>query len=108
MELPVERVDNVPVNGRSHTADSLILSVLSGVVCAAAFLLGYTGVSPWWGALVMWLACPALVLFSSGCIVSDLLKQDTRKQGFVAAALLIPTAAVVWHFRFMGLSSLPH
>ena len=103
-----DQADNVRVSTDTRTADSLLLSFLSGVVSIAALLMGYTGWSPWWGELIMWLACPSLVLYSGGCIISDLLKQNTRRQAIFAAALLIPTAAVVWHFRFRGLSSLPH
>jgi len=107
VELPGERINNVSVNAGTYQGDSLTLSLLSGAVCTAAYLLGYSGFSPWWGDLIMWLACPGLVLFTSGSIVSDLLRQETRRQAFIAAVLLVPTAAVVWHFRFRGLSGLP-
>src|SRR5581483_954994 len=100
--LRAEPVDNpVVIWG---TADSLTLSVLTAFVCGAALLLTY-GVSPWWGGLIMWLACPSLVLFSIGYVISDLLKLATRRQAMFAAVLLIPTAIVVWHFRFPGLDA---
>lgn len=43
-------------------------------------------------------------MFSGGYVIADLLKLRTRKQAAFGAALLIPTAIVVWHFRFPGLS----
>jgi hypothetical protein len=103
LEVAASSVDNARVKPPTKTADSLILSVLTALVCGAALLLGYSGFSPSWGKLIMWLACPALVFFSAGYVISDLLKLQTRKQAAFAAVLLIPAAAVVWHFRFKGI-----
>lgn len=73
-------------------AGSLILSSLNALMVAAALLIGYR---PLWTA-ALWLASWPLVLFTAGYIVADVLRPSTRKQAFIAAAILVPTLAEVW------------
>jgi hypothetical protein len=84
-------------------AGSLSLSVLNSLIVAAAFAVGYCGLSPWWAAVILWVAPLPLVLLTTGYVVADAFKSSTRKQAFVAAAILVPTAAVEWYFRFRGI-----
>lgn len=81
----------------------MVLSLLSLFLCGVSLLLGYSGLSPWWGALIMWLMSPPLLLFTLAYVVADLLKPSTRKQALIALSLAIPVAVVVWHFRFTGI-----
>jgi hypothetical protein len=82
---------------------SLVFSVLNSLTVAAALAVGYSGLSPWWAAVILWVAPLPLVLFTTGYVVADAVKSSTRKQALVAAAILVPTAAVEWYFRFRGI-----
>ncbi len=84
-------------------AGSLVLSLLNSLIVAAALAVGYSGLSPWWAAVTLWLAPLPLVLFTAAYVVADAVKPSTRKQAFVAAAILVPTAALEWYFRFRGI-----
>ena len=75
-------------------AASLALSSLNALIVGAALLVGY---KPWW-TLALWLAAWPLILFTTGYVVADVLKPSTRKQAIIAAVILAPTVAVVWHF----------
>ena len=86
-----------------RVAGSLVLSLLNSLIVAAALAVGYSGLSPWWAALILWVAPLPLVLFTTGYVVADAVKSSTRKQALVAAAILVPTAIVEWYFRFRGI-----
>lgn len=84
-------------------AGSLILSLLNMFVVVSALAVGYSGVSPWWAAATLWLVPLPLVLFTTAYVVADVFRSSTRKQALIAAAILAPTAAVEWYFRFRGI-----
>jgi len=86
-----------------RVAGSLVLSLLNALIVAVAFAFGYSGLSPWWAAVVFWIAPLPLVLFTMGYIVADAVKSSTRKQALLAVAVLVPTAAVEWYFRFRSI-----
>ena len=86
-----------------RVAGSLVLSLLNALIVAVAFAFGYSGLSPWWAAVVLWIVPLPLVLLTTGYVVADAVKSSTRRQVFVAAAILVPTAAVEWYFRFRGI-----
>ena len=85
------------------TAGSLVLSLLNLFLCILGLSLGFTGLSPDWAAVMIWVVLPPLLLFTIAYFVVDLLKPVTRKQAIVAAILSVPVALVVWHFRFRGI-----
>ena len=82
---------------------SLVLSLLNMLVVVSALAVGYSGVSPWWAAVTLWLVPLPLVIFTTAYVVADVLRSSTRKQALIAAAILTPTAAVEWYFRFRGI-----
>lgn len=84
-------------------AGSLVLSLFNTLIVAVALALGYSGLSPWWAAVTLWIIPLPLVLVTTGYIVVDTVKSSTRKQALVAVAVLVPTAAVEWYFRFRGI-----
>ena len=84
-------------------AGSLVLSSLNAILCGAALFVAHTGLSPWWGALVIWIISPPLLLFAGAYVISDLVHVATRKQALLALVLLIPVAVLDWHFRFTGI-----
>lgn len=84
-------------------AGSLVLSSLNAFVVVAALAIGYSGLSPWWAAVALWTIPVPLVLFATAYVVADAVKSGTRKQALIAAAILVPTIAVEWHFRFRGI-----
>jgi len=86
-----------------RVAGSLVLSLLNALIVAVALAFGYSGLSPWWAAVVLWIAPLPLVLLTMGYIVADAVKSSTRKQALVAVAVLVPTTAVEWYFRFRGI-----
>jgi hypothetical protein len=86
-----------------RVAGSLVLSLLNSLIVAAALVVGYSGLSPWWAAATLWVVPLPLFLFTTGYVVADAVKSSTRKQALVAAAILVPTAAVEWYFRFRGI-----
>jgi hypothetical protein len=86
-----------------RVAGSLVLALLNALIVAAALAVGYSGLSPWWGAVILWVAPFPLVLFTTGYVVADAVKSSTRKQALFAAAILVPTAAVEWYLRFTGI-----
>ena len=86
-----------------RVAGSLVLSLLNLLIVAAALAVGYSGLSPWWAAVILWVVPLPFVIFTTGYVVADAAKSSTRKQAFVAAAILVPTAAVEWYFRFRGM-----
>lgn len=83
-------------------AGSLVLASLNALTVASALAVGYSGLSPWWAAVTLWIIPIPLVLFTAAYIVTDVVK-GTRKQAFIAAIILVPTAAVEWYFRFRGI-----
>jgi hypothetical protein len=86
-----------------RVAGSLILSLLNSLIVAAALAVGYSRLSPWWAAVILWVAPLPLLFFTTAYVVADAVKSSTRKQALVAAAILVPTAAVEWYFRFRGI-----
>jgi hypothetical protein len=86
-----------------RVAGSLFLSLLNSLMVAAALLVGYSGLSAWWAAVILWVAPMPLVLLTSGYIVADAVRSSTRKQALVAVAILVPTAAAEWYLRFRGI-----
>jgi hypothetical protein len=86
-----------------RVAGSLVLSLLNALIVAVALAFGYSGLSAWWAAVVLWIAPLPLVLLTMGYIVADAVKSSTRKQALVAVAVLVPTVAVEWYFRFRGI-----
>ena len=86
-----------------RVAGSLVLSVLNALIVAAALAVGYSSLSPWWAAVVLWIVPLPLVLLTTGYVIADTLKSSSRKQALVAAAILVPTAATEWYFRFRGI-----
>jgi hypothetical protein len=86
-----------------RVAGSLVLSLLNSLIVAAALAAGYSGLSDWWAGVILWVAPLPLVFFTTGYIIADAVKSSTRKQALVAAAILIPTAAAEWYFRFRGI-----
>jgi hypothetical protein len=86
-----------------NVAGSLALSGVNSLICAVALLLGYTGLSPWWGALVIWTISPPLLLFAGAYLIRDVLHSQTRKQALLALALFILVAIVDWNFRITGI-----
>ncbi len=82
---------------------SLVLSSLNALVVVAALAIGYSGLSPWWAAVSLWIFPVPLVLFATAYVVADVLRSGTRKQALIAAAILVPTVAVEWYFRFRGI-----
>jgi hypothetical protein len=40
---------------------------------------------------------------SVAIVIADAVKLGTRQQAVIAAAILVPTAAVEWHVRFRGI-----
>jgi hypothetical protein len=86
-----------------RAAGSLVLSLLNSLIVAAALVVGYSGLSPWWAAVILWVTPLPLVVITTGYVVADAVKSSTRKQALVAAAILVPTAAVEWYFRFTGI-----
>ena len=59
--------------------------------------------SPWWAAVSLWIIPVPLVVFTAAYIVADAVKTGTRRQAFIAAIILVPTAGVEWYFRFRGI-----
>ena len=88
---------------KHRLAGSLVLSLLNSLIVAAALAVGYSGLSPWWAAVVLWVAPLPLVVFTTGYVVADAVKSSTRKQALVAASILVPTAIVEWYLRFRGI-----
>jgi hypothetical protein len=86
-----------------RVAGSLVLSLLNCLVVGVALAVGYSGLSPWWAAVAIWIVPLPLVLMTTGYIVTDAVKSSTRKQSLVALAILVPTVAVEWYFRFTGI-----
>lgn len=86
-----------------RVAGSLVLSLLNFLIVGIALVVAYSGLSPWWAAVVLWTAPMPLVLLTTGYIVADAIKSSTRRQALVATAVLVPTAAVEWYFRFTGI-----
>jgi hypothetical protein len=86
-----------------RVAGSLVFSLLNSLIVAAALAVGYSGLSPWWAAVTLWVAPMPLVLVTAGYVVADAVKSSTRRQALVAAAILVPTVAVEWYFRFRGI-----
>ena len=86
-----------------RVAGSLVLSSLNSVFVGAALALGYSGISPWWAAVTLWVSSLPLVLFTTAYIIADVVKPSTRKQALIASALFVPTAVVEWYFRFTGI-----
>ena len=84
-------------------AGSLVLASLNVLIVASALAVGYSGLLPWWSAVSLWIIPLPLVLFTAAYIVADAVKAGTRKQALIAAAILIPTAALEWFFRFRGI-----
>ena len=84
-------------------AGSLVLSSLNALVVVSALAIGYSGLSPWWAAVSLWVIALPLVPCTMAYIVADTLKSDTRKQAFIAAAILVPSVALEWYFRFRGI-----
>ena len=87
----------------TNVAGSVVLSGLSAFLLGVALLLGYSGISLWWGALVIWIVSPPLLLITGAYIVHDVLSANTRRQAVLAMLFLIPIAALVWHWRFRGI-----
>jgi len=88
---------------KPKVAGSLFLASLNALIVASALAVGYSGLSPWWAAVSLWIIPLPLVLFTAGYAVADALKSGTRKQALVAAIILLPTAAVEWYFKFRGI-----
>lgn len=74
------------------TAGSLVLSSMNLLLCAVALSLGYTGLAPYLGAIIIWLMCPPLFLFSIVYLIVDLFSPTTRKQAIVSVVLSAPIA----------------
>ena len=88
---------------KPRLAGSLVLSSLNALVVVGALAIGYSGLSPWWAAVSLWIIPVPLVLFTTAYVVADAVKSGTRKQALIAAAILVPTVAVEWYFRFRGI-----
>jgi len=88
---------------KSKLAGSLVLSSLNALVVVAALAIGYSGLSSWWAAVSLWIIPILLVPFATAYVVADAVKSGTRKQAIIAAAILVPTVAVEWYFRFRGI-----
>jgi hypothetical protein len=88
---------------KPRLAGSLVLSSLNALVVVAALAAGYSGLSPWWAAVSLWIIPFPLVLFSTAYVVADAIKSGTRKQALIAVGILVPTVAVEWYFRFRGI-----
>jgi hypothetical protein len=84
-------------------AGSLVLSSLNALIVGSALAVGYSGLSPWWAAVSLWIIPVPFVLFTTAYVVADAVKLGTRKQALIAAAILVPTAAVEWYFGFRGI-----
>jgi hypothetical protein len=82
-------------------AGSLVLASLNALILASALAVGYSGLSPWWAAVSLWIIPVPLVLFTAAYLVA--VKAGTRKQALMAAAILVPTAALEWSFKFRGI-----
>ena len=88
---------------QTNPAGSLVLSGLNAFLTGVALLLGYSGISPWCGALVIWIVSPPLLLFAGAYVIRDLLHMSTRKQALLALVVFIPVAILDWHWRFTGI-----
>jgi len=88
---------------QKNLADSLVLSGLNAFLAGVALLLGYSGISPWWGALIIWIVYTPLLLFAGAYVIRDLLYVSTRKQALLALVVFIPVAILDWHWRFTGI-----
>jgi hypothetical protein len=86
-----------------RVAGSLVLSLLNSIVVVAALSVGYSGLSPWWAAIALWVVPVPLIVCTTAYLFVDALKLATRKQALVALVILLPTVAVEWHFRFRGI-----
>jgi hypothetical protein len=84
-------------------AGSLVLSLLNSIVVVTALVVGYSGLSPWWAATALWVLPIPLVVCTMAYLFVDAFKTATRKQALLALVILVPTAAVEWHFRFRGI-----
>jgi len=80
-----------------------VLSGLSVLLFNVALVLAYIGISPWWGALLIWIVSPPLLLITIAYVVRDLLSAHTRRQAVLAILVLVPVALFVWHWRFRGI-----
>ncbi len=87
---------------KPQLAGSLVLSSINAIVVVGALAIGYSGLSPWW-AVSLWIIPVPLVLFTTVYVLADAVKSGTRKQAVIAAAILVPTVAVEWYFRFRGI-----
>ena len=88
---------------KSRLTGSLVLSSLNAFVVIAALAIGYSGLSPWWAAVSLWIIPVPLVLVATAYVIADAVRSGTRKQALIAAAILVPTVAVEWYFRFRGI-----
>jgi hypothetical protein len=88
---------------QKNLAGSLVLSGLNAFLAGVALLLGYSGISPWWGALIIWIVSPPLLLFAGAYVIRDLLYVSTRKQALLALVVFIPVVILDWHWRFTGI-----
>ncbi len=88
---------------KPQLAGSLVLSSINAIVVLGALAIGYSGLSPWWAAVSLWIIPVPLVLFTTAYVLADAVKSGTRKQAVIAAAILVPTVAVEWYFRFRGI-----
>ena len=88
---------------QTNLAGSLVLSGLNAFLAGVALLLGYSGISPWWGALIIWIVSPPLLLSAGAYVIRDLLYVSTRKQALLALVVFIPVAILDWHWRFTGI-----
>ena len=86
-----------------RVAGSIVLALLNSLIVAAALAVGYSGLSAWWAAVILWTVPLPLVVFTAGYVVADAVRSRTRKQALLAAAILVPTVAVEWYFRFRGI-----
>jgi len=84
-------------------AGSLFLSLLNLLIVAIALAIVYSGLSPWRGAVLFWVVPLPLVVLTVGYVIADAIKSSTRTQALIATAILAPTAAVEWYFRFTGI-----
>jgi len=87
----------------TNLAGSLVLSALNAFVFGVALLIGYSGISPWWGALMIWIVSAPLTLIAGTYAIRDLFRGSTRKQAVLAIVCLIPIAILVWRWRFRGI-----
>jgi hypothetical protein len=88
---------------KRELAGSLFISLLNSLTVIFAIIAGYSGLSEWWAAVVLWVVPFPFFLVALAYIVIDVAKPNTRKQALLASAILAITATIEWHFRCRGI-----